>query len=328
MTPHSNWLANSLLGKAGRITWALIPAILACLSGSLAAQNNPPAPAASAGAFKQDFLWSSATTNRLRLAGFLDYSYVAAGDVKYYGTKGHSEAETFHLAVTGEIPLTDRWYVPLGIGSENIWMNSVVGAPVPDQINTLRFNAGLGLRLNEQWTFAASLGPVLYALQDIESNDLGIVAMVNAAYRVRPNLLLSFGAAVNPDTDVVVFPAIGARWDIRTNLTLNLMFPKPGIIYRAAPRLSLFAGGGLNGATFRTDNQMASRTGLPQFNRALATYWDFHLGVGVEYQLIRRVFANLEGGYSLGRQIHYTRVHETVKFDPSPYVQAGLRFRF
>jgi hypothetical protein len=207
-------------------------------------------------------------------------------------------------------------------------LDSVAGVPIPDQINTLRFNTGLGLRLDEQWTVAATLGPVLYTLHDIESDDLGIVGMVSAVYRAKPNLIFNVGVVFNPDSDIVVLPGLGARWDVRTNLTLNLMFPKPGVIYRAAPKLSLFVGGGLNGATFRTDDQMGANTGLPQFNRAIATYWDFHLGAGVEYEIIRHLSVNLEGGYSLGRQIHYTDLHETVKFDPSPYVQAGLRYRF
>ena len=298
------------------------------LSFSLAAQSNQPAPVTLSGAFKTDFLWGSAATNRLRIGAFVDYSYVARGDVNYYGAKGQSGAECVNVLVTGEIPLNDLWYMPLGIGSGNIWFNSVAGAPIPNQIDTLHFNAGLGIRLNEQWTVSASVGPVLYALQDIESDDIGFMGTVRVVYRAKPNLVVTFGLAVNPDSDTPVFPGFGARWDVRTNLTLNLMFPKPGVIYRATPRLSLFVGGGLNGATFRTDDQMASRTGLTQFNRALGTYWDFHLGAGLEYEIIRHLSVNLEGGYSLGRQIDYTRLDETVRFDPSPYVQAGLRYRF
>jgi hypothetical protein len=179
------WPVIPLLGKTSRIARTIIPAIWTLLSYSLAAQSNQPAPTASSGAFKRDFLWGSAATNRLRLGAFLDYSYVAPGDVDYNGTKGRSGAQSFNLAVTGEIPLNDRWFIPLGIGSENIWLNSVVGAPVPDQIDTLRLNAGLGLRFNEKWTVAASLGPVLYALHDIESDDWGIVGMVRAVYRTK-----------------------------------------------------------------------------------------------------------------------------------------------
>jgi Domain of unknown function (DUF6268) len=264
----------------------------------------------------------------LRLGAFVDYSYVASGDVNYYGAKGQSAAQSVNIYTSGEIPLNDQWYLPLGVGFGNIWLDSVFGAPIPDQINTLHLSAGLGRHINDQWTVSASVGPVLYALHDIKSDDIGFLGSVRAVYRARPNLVVTFGLAVNPDSEIPVFPGFGARWDVRTNLTLNLMFPKPGVIYRAAPNLNLFVGGGLSGATFRTDDQMANRTGLNQFNRAIANYWDFHLGTGLEYEIIRRLSFSLEGGYSLGRRLDYTRLDETVRFDPGPYVQAGLRYRF
>ncbi len=324
----TNWPVVPLLGRTSRIARTILPVAGIFLCFSLAAQSNQPAPTASSGPFKTDFLWASATTNRLRLGAFVDYVYVAPGDVDFYGTKGHSEAQSVNVLVTGEIPLNQRWYMPLGLGSANTWFSTVFGVPIPDQIDTLHLNAGLGYRFNDQWTVSGSFGPVLYTLHDIKSDDVGFVGTARAVYRPKPNLIVTFGIAVNPDSDIPVFPAFGARWDIQTNLTLNLIFPKPGVIYRPTPKVSLFVGGGLNGATFRTDDQMGVKTGLPQFNRALATYWDFHLGAGFEYAILRHVSVNVEGGYSLGRQIRYDDPDETVKFDPSPYVQAEVRCRF
>ena len=306
----------------------LIPAVLALLTCSIAAQTNQPTASGTSGGFKTDSLWGSAATNRLRLGAFVDYTYVAPADVDYSGTKGRSGSESITVGVSGEIPLNAHWYVPLGINSENVWLRSVIGVPVPDQINVLRFNTGVGVRFEEKWTVTASVGPMLYTLDDIKSDDWGIMGTAGVVYRAKPNLTLIGGFVVNPDSEIPVFPGLGARWDIRTNLTLNLIFPRPGVIYRPMPKLSLFVGGGVSGATFRTDDAMGSKSGLPRFNRALATYWDFRLGVGAEYEIIKRLSVSLEGGYSLGRRIHYTDLDETVKFDPSPYFQAGLRYRF
>jgi len=58
------------------------------------------------------------------------------------------------------------------------------------------------------------------------------------------------------------------------------------------------------------------------------TYRDFHLGAGVEYEIVRGLSLSVEGGYSVGRQIDYQRIDQTVSFDPAPYAQAGLRYRF
>ena len=37
---------------------------------------------------------------------------------------------------------------------------------------------------------------------------------------------------------------------------------------------------------------------------------------------------SVEGGYSVGREIDYKNIGQTVTFDPAPYVQAGLKYRF
>ncbi len=106
------------------------------------------------------------------------------------------------------------------------------------------------------------------------------------------------------------------------------MFPRPVIIYRPMPKLSLFAGGDFKFAVFRADSNQGDKLGQPRYDNALGTYRDFHLGAGIEYELVRGLSLSAEGGYSVGRQINYRRIDQTVEFDPAPYVRAGLRYRF
>jgi opacity protein-like surface antigen len=89
---------------------------------------------------------------------------------------------------------------------------------------------------------------------------------------------------------------------------LNLMFPKPGVIYRVTPKLSLFAGAGLSGATFRTDDTFGTEIGQPRFNHTLATYWDVRAGVGAEYDFTRVFALSVEVGYSVWRVLDYRSV--------------------
>jgi hypothetical protein len=60
----------------------------------------------------------------------------------------------------------------------------------------------------------------------------------------------------------------------------------------------------------------------------LGTYHDFHLGAGVEYALLPGLSLSAEGGYSVGREIDYKRIGQTVAFDPAPYGQVGVKYRF
>ncbi|MGA9451763.1 MAG: hypothetical protein WBW41_10545, partial [Verrucomicrobiia bacterium] len=123
-------------------------------------------------------------------------------------------------------------------------------------------------------------------------------------------------------------PLAGLRWDIRTNLTLNLMWPGPALIYHVDKRFDVFMGAGGNFTVFRSDPNLGNRIGQPAFNNALGTYRDFHLGAGAEYRLLRGLSLGIEGGYSVGREIDYVRIGQTVSFDPGPYVRLNLRVRF
>ncbi len=267
-------------------------------------------------------------SNRWNISVSMDYSYVAAGDISFEGSKGNSDAQSLNASLRAEIPVDDQWFVPVGIGSRNLFLGTVAGAPIPDQIDTMGLAAGLGYHLNEQWTFVGSVGPQFYRLDDIGGDDVGVAGMVRATWRWKPNLTLAFGIAFEPDNQVPALPLAGLRWDIRTNLTLNLMWPGPALIYHVDKRFDVFMGAGGNFTVFRSDPNLGNRIGQPAFNNALGTYRDFHLGAGAEYRLLRGLSLGIEGGYSVGREIDYVRIGQTVSFDPGPYVRLNLRVRF
>jgi len=258
----------------------------------------------------------------------VDHSYVGSGDTSYRGLTGKSDAQAISPSVIGEIPLNEQWFIPVGLRSQNLFLGTVAGAPIPDQVNTLGLNAGVGYRLNNQWTVAASLGPVIYRFDDFRGDDVGVGGVVRATYIYSPKLTLVMGLGFEPDSDLPVLPVAGLRWNIRTNLTLNLMFPRSTLTYRVVPRLNVFAGLGGEFAVFRTSSDFGNKIGLPQFNSTLGTYRDFHFGAGAEYRLPFGPWLRVESGISFGREIRYKDISQTISFDPGPYVQAGLRWRF
>jgi hypothetical protein len=79
----------------------------------------------------------------------------------------NSDAQSFNANITAEIPVNDQWFVPVGIGSCNLFLGTIAGAPIPDQIDTLGFDVGVGYRFNEQWTLADSVGPRFYRLDGL-----------------------------------------------------------------------------------------------------------------------------------------------------------------
>lgn len=311
--PGARLGAAELVGLA--LACAAAPALAASSGGAPA-----PQPAESAALEPQ-------------VQALASYSYVGSSKSSFYGTGPKADAQTVNAAVLAEIPVSDDWFIPVGVHSFNGFFGSLDGLPTPDSIHTLGFGAGVGRKINEQWTVSATMGPQFYRLEDVDSSDVGIGGVVRAVYRWRPNVTVSLGLGIQPDRDVVVLPAVGVRWDINTNWTLNLMFPKPEIIYKVNPDLDVFAGVGLNFTVFRADKDMGERVNqnnidTARFNNALGTYHDFHLGAGVDYQLVRGLYLSAEGGYSVGREFDYSRLDETVSFKPAPYVQTSIRWWF
>lgn len=272
--------------------------------------------------------WSTAGGDYWRMRFSSDYSAVAGGHTSFGGANGNSGAQEANASFTATAPLGNGWFIPMGVTSHNIFLGSVSGAPIPDNINTLALDVGLGYHLNEQWTFSAELGPRLYNVDSIDSQEIGIGGLLRATYKWRPNLTATLGLAVNPDRDVPVLPVAGVRWEISDNWTLNLMFPRSSLDYHVNSKWTLYTGLSGEFTVFRADNDLGDKIGMSQFNNGLGTYRDFHAGVGAEYNLIRGLSASVEGGYSFARQIDYERIGQTVNFDAAPYVKVGLNYRF
>jgi opacity protein-like surface antigen len=256
------------------------------------------------------------------------YSAVAAGNVNFGSAKGNSGAQTADVHVATSFPLHDQWSLLVGASSHNIFLGGVPGAPVPQSIYTLSLTPGIGYHLNDQWTFAAGVGPRFYRVDSTDSQSIGIGGQVGATYICRPNLAFSFGLGVNPDRDIPVLPGGGLRWNFAQQFTLNLMFPRAEIDYRPGSKLTLFAGFASEFTIFRAGENLGDKIGLSQFNSGLGTYRDFHAAVGADYRIMGDLFASLEGGYSFDRQIDYDRIGQTVRFGSAPYVQVGLKFKF
>lgn len=307
----------------------LVGLALACVAGPALAASS----AESVSPQTADSAAKSTAVAAPQVQVLASYSYVGSSKSSFYGTGPKADAQTVNAAVLAEMPVNDDWFIPVGVQSFNGFFGGLDGLPAPDGIHTLGIGAGVGRRIDERWTVSATVGPQFYRLEDMDSSAIGFGGVVRAVYRWRPNVTLALGLGIQPDRDVPVLPAMGMRWDINTNWTLNLMFPKPEIIYKVNSDLDVFAGVGLNFAVFRADKDMGEKLNSDvlnpsRYNNALGTYRDFHLGAGVDYKLARGLYLSAEGGYSVGREFDYTRLDETLSFKPAPYVQTSIRWWF
>lgn len=286
----------------------------------------------------QDVQAQAATSNENKLSApaelphfsaSVDYNYVGDGDTDFRGhTLEKSDAHTIAPKVFGEVPLNDQWYLPMGVSTEHAFLDTADGAPIPDRINVMRVNVGVGYRFNEKWDVSAGAGPLFYNLEDVEGRNIGFGGMIRAVYYYSDKWTFAAGVAVAPDAEIPVFPAAGVIWKPTSDLTVSLMAPNPRVIRSFSDKFRVFVGADVRFAVFRTDDSIQSKTGVSGYNNALGTYRDYHLGAGGEYDIIKGLSLSAETGFSVGREIDYTRIDKQVDFHTSPYARVGIRYSF
>lgn len=255
--------------------------------------------------------------------------YDWSSSTKFQGGRvGDSDAYNINIGVGAHITLNDKWFVQLSLMSDNFYLEQLSAAPIPDAINTLRLNAGLGYRLNDKWTITALASPSFYRFDNVNGDDVGVAGSVMAAFRASPKLSLVFGIIGSPDSDAPVLPILGAHWRINDRYLVELGVPRTRMSYYIEKNWAVYAGGNLNGTIFRAGDTLGTQIGQSQYNNALGYYRDIRAGVGTSCEIIHGFRAEFEGGYSVYRDIDYTRVDTNVRFRPSPYVRLALSYRF
>ena len=311
--------------KSNVLSLLLLGSVVALSSASALAQENPVTTT-----FRDFENLSGGPVSR---AG-VNVGYVGGTSAKFQGARsGDSDAFNVNVDAGTRVAFTDDWFLNLGLVSDNYFLGSVAGIPVPDAIHTLRLNTGVGYHWNDQWTFTALVSPSLYRFEDVNGDDIGVSGGVVAAFVQNPSLTWSFGMIGSPDSDVPVLPIIGVRWLINDHYTLEVGMPKTRLTYNIEPNLAIYTGLDLNGTTFRTGEHLMPPNTPPlnntaRYNGALASYHDIRLGVGASYEFWRAVRAEAETGFSVYREIYYNDSDQSVEFKPAPYVRLGLGVRF
>jgi len=256
-------------------------------------------------------------------------SYTAASEADLEGEKlGESEATVVGVSVNGGVPLSENSTWTWGLGSQNLFMGTIHGSPIPERAHTFSLSTGFNYRHNERWMFTGFVSTSLYRFDSIGSDSFGFSGGVIASYQANAALKWNLGLVGSPDSDIPVLPVVGANWMINDQWSLDLGIPKTRLSYRTGSNWIFHTGLDMVGTTFLTDTDFASGAGSSEYNDTVAAYRDIRLGVGVSYQFASGLRAELEGGTSIYRRLDYTDLDREVEFDPSAYVRLGLAFRF
>ena len=259
----------------------------------------------------------------------VDYGYDAPGTTRFQGKDyARSDASALTIQADWHRPLSPKWFLQANVLSANFYLDTVPNLPVPDDIHTLRFLPGMGYRWNDQWTFTAFGGASLYRFTDLRGDDFGGTGGVLSTWIQDRTHLWTFGLLVEPDSDIPVFPIAGLRWAINEHYTLQAGVPKTRLTYEFNEQWAAYTGLNYSGTIFRTSDTMTIPGTGTAYHDALGSYRDLQMGVGLGCKIVLGLQAEIEGGYSVYRELNYKDVDQRMNFKPSPYVRISVKYRF
>jgi hypothetical protein len=258
-----------------------------------------------------------------------DYTWVDRSSVADGAAAGKSGVQTADLEIETQIPICDRWSVPVDFQSANMFLGRVPGIAIPETIDTVHLAAGLAYKIDPAWSVALTAGPALYEFDAVSLADVGIAGELRVTYQVNGDLQFFLGADYEMDGKYPVLPVAGMKWKMNDHILFDLRISRLEADYLANDRLSLFVDGNTDYEIFRAGSHLGNQIGIPSFNNAVGTYEDFHGGVGFRYQFNPGLSLSAEAGYSFGRNIEYDRIdHHSIYFDSAPYAQVIAKWYF
>jgi hypothetical protein len=272
---------------------------------------------------------SEPTTGPLIVSVTPDYTFVGRSTVADGTASGKSGVQTADLEIETEIPINSRWSVPVDFQSANMFLGSVAGIAIPEDINTIHLAAGLAYQFDPAWSVALTGGPALYEFDAVSIADVGIAGELRVTYVINSNLQFFLGADYEMDGKYPVLPVAGMKWKVNDHVLFDLRISRLEADYLANDNLSFFVDGNTDYQIFRAGSHLGNQIGMPSFNNAVGTYEDFHGGIGLRYQFNQALSLSAEAGYSFGRNIEYDRIdHHSIYFDPAPYAQVIAKWYF
>jgi len=259
-----------------------------------------------------------------------DYSYVGGASFAQGKREiGTVDEQTSSFNFVASIPATKNLRWRLGIDWERFSFGTPGNSHLPNTLQSLAFVVGADVSLSDKWIMRMELQPGLYSdFEDISAEDFSAQAVIGASYLVNSKLQWVFGVGLGFYQEIPAFPAVGVRWQFADDWTLNAILPKPRLEYKIMNGLNAYAGAELKGGGYRVSKDFGSANGDGRFNSAVVEYMELRTGVGISYQILPALTAELEGGYVPYRREDFYRLHTHEIGQPAPYVQAGLKASF
>ena len=257
----------------------------------------------------------------------IESSYVFESDLRRSGSFGNQSSIQNSFSYAHRFFLSGHLYLHLGIEYDRFDFGTTA-APVPDHLQSAAVVIGVDYMHNDDVGAFIQVKPGIYTENDFTDAAFDAPITLGRIFVLQPDHLYFF-AGVNAAFLRGRFPVIplaGLIWEPNDQWKIVGMLPEPRVIYSPNDKWDFWAGGELNGGSFRTDR---NNTIFPaKLNGAEVDYTEYRVGGGFIYSPCNNVSLDLGGGYAIRREFDFHRADIRYKADGAPYLRVEFKAKF
>jgi hypothetical protein len=201
--------------------------------------------------------------------------------------------------------------------------------PLPNTLQEVSAVVGLDTQLSDSILLRVEAQPGFYGTNNLDFEEVNVPFIAGGTYIYNPNLQFIVGVSIDVEREYPVIPAAGIRWKIARQWVLNAVLPQPRLEFEAAKNVTLYVGGNIKQTNFRVEDNFGSKHGNSALNRAVLSYSEARVGVGVDWKINSVVTLTAEAGYQPYRSFDFYRADVRFHEDGSaPYGMISLHGAF
>jgi hypothetical protein len=232
-------------------------------------------------------------------------AYTGEADVER-GIRSNRDFETTHAAARVVLtPLTKIGYLRLGAswerydfdGLDSFIAPIVPGSPflaefdsqLPETLQSVTAIIGLDTKFSDSFLVRFEAYPGFYGTEDLDGGTFNAPFILGGSYVYSSDVQFIFGVSVDYERSYPVFPGVGVRWRLSSNLVLNAVMPTPRLEYELSRNFTLYGGASLKGGTYRTDDNFGDTRRDSRLSHAVMTYSEIRTGGGLEWKITPKI---------------------------------------
>jgi hypothetical protein len=217
----------------------------------------------------------------------------------------------------------------LGLAAEHRQYEGPDGMWLPHTLGGVNAVIGGAWALRPDWTLRVEGRPGFYSdFHDTRFDAFNLPVLALVTHPQSPKLIWTFGALINPRSDIPVLPGLGVVWLPSERWNVLAILPTPRVTFKAAKTLDLFANVQMQGGSYRVARDFGTKRGNPDLDGRILDTREWRWGGGFGWTILPWLKFETAGGMVFKRTYSFRHSDTTLHGAGAPYLELNLRGSF